>query len=407
MSALVDKKKSSYLILLCTIAYFVSYVTRVNLGAIMIEVSSSGFAKEEIIALALTICSITYGVGQIISGYLGDKFKPENIIFVGFIVTALINISVGIIQNSSYLVFLWAINGFAQSLMWPPLVLIMSSLLSQDDYKKACVKVSYGSSLGTVCVYLISPIIIKILSFKYVFIFSGILAIIMAIVWKYNFIKHFKFVKAEENKTNLKTATKKYNLSVIIMIAVIMICIIMQGALRDGVTNWMPTYISQNFLLGSELSILTGVILPIFTIISIKLSSLLQKKIIKNEMLCSMTLFILGCICSLFINVFSSVNIIITLVLLALLVGCMHGINFLLIQILPSYFKGFGHVSLLSGILNASVYLGAAISTYGIALINDEYGWNITIYIWGIISLIGVIVCLAIFKKWDNFKNNN
>ena len=82
----------------------------------------------------------------------------------------------------------------------------------------------------------------------------------------------------------------------------------------------------------------------------------------------------------------------------------MHGINFLLIQILPSYFKGFGHVSLLSGILNASTYLGSAISTYGIALINKNYGWTITVYIWAIIALIGVIASLIIFKKWNKFK---
>ena len=85
---LTNKKQISSLILLCTIAYFVSYVIRVNLGAIMVEVSSSGFASKEIVALALTLGSITYGVGQIISGYLGDKFKPENIIFVGFIITS-------------------------------------------------------------------------------------------------------------------------------------------------------------------------------------------------------------------------------------------------------------------------------------------------------------------------------
>ena len=80
------------------------------------------------------------------------------------------------------------------------------------------------------------------------------------------------------------------------------------------------------------------------------------------------------------------------------------GIKFPLIQILPSYFKGFGHVSLLSGILNASTYLGSAISTYGIALINKNYGWTITVYIWAIIALIGVIASLIIFKKWNKFK---
>ena len=100
-----EKKQISFLIFLCSIAYFVSYVTRVNLGAIMVEMTTCNFASSETLALALTISSITYGVGQIISGYLGDRFKPENIIFVGFIITAIINVLVGIINDSSYVIY--------------------------------------------------------------------------------------------------------------------------------------------------------------------------------------------------------------------------------------------------------------------------------------------------------------
>ena len=42
---------------------------------------------------------------------------------------------------------LWSINGFAQSLMWPPLVKIMATNLNSADYERACVRVSWGSSI--------------------------------------------------------------------------------------------------------------------------------------------------------------------------------------------------------------------------------------------------------------------
>ena len=91
--------------------------------------------------------------------------------------------AVGTIGGNS-VVLLWAVNGFAQSLMWPPLVKIMSDKLCEDDYKKAVVKVSWGSSCGTIAVYLLSPFIIKALSVKFVFIISSVLAIIMSVVVK-------------------------------------------------------------------------------------------------------------------------------------------------------------------------------------------------------------------------------
>ena len=62
-----------YLVILCAVAYYVSYVSRLNLGACMVEMVNVGFAPRNTVALALSVCSITYGAGQIVSGYLAKK----------------------------------------------------------------------------------------------------------------------------------------------------------------------------------------------------------------------------------------------------------------------------------------------------------------------------------------------
>lgn len=112
-------------------AYFISYFSRVNLSAALVEVINSGFAGKKTAALALTVCSITYGAGQIISGFLGDRFKPQNLILTGFAITTVANGCVGLMTNDVLLVPLWGINGFAQALMWPPLVVIMAKRLAR------------------------------------------------------------------------------------------------------------------------------------------------------------------------------------------------------------------------------------------------------------------------------------
>ena len=45
----------------------------------------------------------------------------------------------------------------------------------------------------------------------------------------------------------------------------VMIAIVMQGMLRDGVTTWMPSYISETYNLSNAIAILTGVVLPVFS----------------------------------------------------------------------------------------------------------------------------------------------
>ena len=47
--------------------------------------------------------------------------------------------------------------------MWPPLVRLMTALLSDEDYKKATTTVVCGSSVGTILVYLVSPVLISLI----------------------------------------------------------------------------------------------------------------------------------------------------------------------------------------------------------------------------------------------------
>lgn len=411
MLKLSNKKDINFLVVLCSVVYFVSYVSRINLGTVLVEVIASGYAPKTVAALALTACSITYGAGQLVSGYLGDKFKPQNIILIGFIITALMNLCVGTVGDGSILVFLWAINGFAQAFMWPPLVKILSNLLNDDDYKKACVRVSWGSSLGTVSMYLLAPVIIKFFDVRIVFIISGALAAVMAIIWKsvYEKYKPFKLCGNSEVTPSRKaeantTSAVKFNKSSIVLLALIMLAIMLQGSLRDGVTNWTPTYISEIFKLDSSISILTGVILPVFSLLSFTFVSFVNRKFIKNELVCAGVTFGVGAVSAVLLLTFGSSNVVLSLVLLALLVGSMHGVNLILVCMIPAYFARFGKVSFISGLINSCTYLGAAISTYGIAVFTDVFGWNKTIVLWSVVAFLGALICIAISKKWVSFK---
>ena len=86
-------------------------------------------------------------------------------------------------ENPYQMLSIWCVNGFAQSFMWPPLVRLMSVLLSDEEYKKASAKVSWGSSIGTIAVYLISPLLISLFGWKSVFIFSAVCGAVMIFVW--------------------------------------------------------------------------------------------------------------------------------------------------------------------------------------------------------------------------------
>jgi OPA family glycerol-3-phosphate transporter-like MFS transporter len=91
---------------------------------------------------------------------------------------------------------------------------------------------------------------------------------------------------------------------------------------------------------------------------------------------------------------------IVALFLTAFICGAMHGANFLLISCLPGRFARFGRAATVSGVCNSCVYIGAAISTYGIGLISDKMGWSLTIVTWCAILIVGIAFGMISYKKY-------
>ena len=103
--------------------------------------------------------------------------------------------------------------------------------------------------------------------------------------------------------------------------------------------------------------------------------------------------------------VFGGRSVILTAVMCALIVACMHGVNLVLISFLPGIYGNNENVSELSGTLNFMTYVGSAASAYGFALLSNNFGWNGTIISWVVIALLGtaaVGVCKIIDKEPKN-----
>ena len=149
------------------------------------------------------------------------------------------------------------------------------------------------------------------------------------------------------------------------MLALIMAAIVMQGILRDGITTWMPSYVSDTFHLDSSISILTGVVLPVFSIICLELVSVLNRKMIQNELICAATVFFAGFCGALLLAFLPSFGVGLSISLAIDIRIGMYGVNVILVSMIPPYFKNSGNVSAVSGLLNACTYVGSALSSYG------------------------------------------
>lgn len=297
MEKITDKKQVLSASLLFMFLYLISYVTRINYGAVISEICAAENMQKSLVSLALTMSAVTYGTGQLASGFLGDRLNPKKLIFGGLLLTAATNIAIPFCTSPYQMAAVWAVNGFAQAFMWPPLVKIMATLFTSEDYKKACVIVTWGSSFGTIAVYALSPVCISLFGWRGVFAVSAFFAVLMSVIW-------MKKCRFENDNTMIVTSkitetNEKFGAKYLVLMGPIMLAIVLQGILRDGVTTWMPSYISETFNLDRRAAILTGVILPIFSIGAIQLTSVIYRKFIKSELLLASAVFFAGFISAL------------------------------------------------------------------------------------------------------------
>lgn len=386
---------------LFTITYLVSYMTRINYGAVISAMEADTGYSKSLLSMAVTGSFITYGAGQVVSGLIGDRFSPKRIISVGLILTVCMNLLISICTTPYQMCAVWCVNGFAQSMMWPPLVRLMSNLASQDQYKRMSARVTYGGNFGTMVIYMVAPMLLMYFTWRSVFVFSAFCGMIMIVVWNY-FMRNVTIVEPPKNVVESKRKGKIFTPQFIL----VMMAILLMGMLRDGVSTWMPSYILETYQWDNSAAILTGCILPVFSICSIGLASKLYIHKLNNPLYCAGVFFGIGSVAALGVYCFTGENALISVLSSALLSGSMHGINLMLVCMIPPFFRESGNVSTVSGVLNSCTYVGSAVSTYGIAVLSQNIGWNSTVLIWIGIALCGGALCAVCGKLWKIGKSN-
>lgn len=397
---------------LCTLVYFGSYITRINFAVLLINILSDLNYEKTELSVVITGLTISYGIGQVICGFLGDKIKPRYMLMGGLLLAAICNACMALpfVTGIPMMTVIWSINGFAQAMLWPPIVRIMSTYLTDDEYGYASVRVSWGSQFATALLYLICPLLLKALSWRIIILLCALVSFSIDVIWTFS---SKKLLSEPLNVIEVKDKTEKKKGSplpifVFFPLACIILGIISQGSMRDGVTNWMPSLLLESFGLSEDKAIIATVILAIFAIFSFYIFDLIHRKLFKNEVFCAAMIFAFSFVMTsglYALNIFNMSSVVSSMLLMAIIVANMHGINLMLITVVPKRFFKSGKVATFSGILNACTYIGSAVGTYVFAKIAEisNNNWTPVILAWAIISVVGAVVCFAATPLWKKF----
>ena len=96
------------------------YLVRNNLSVVSKEIEGTLGYSHSMIGSILAITAISYGVGKFFMGAWSDRSDPRKFMAVGMLLTAIVNIVFGSVDNYYLHMTLWSLNGFVQGMGWPP-----------------------------------------------------------------------------------------------------------------------------------------------------------------------------------------------------------------------------------------------------------------------------------------------
>jgi MFS transporter, OPA family, glycerol-3-phosphate transporter len=114
------------------LTYGAFYFCRTNISAAVPGLKASvgdgglGLSGDHI-GWILASLKITYGLGQLLNGQLSERVSPRVMLAIGMFGSAALNVLFGLGEGFFFLLFVWATNGFCQSLGWTPCVRVAAN----------------------------------------------------------------------------------------------------------------------------------------------------------------------------------------------------------------------------------------------------------------------------------------
>lgn len=419
MKKIISGRTTALFVAVCWMAYSFSYIGRLNFSASMAEMTNSGVLLKSEAGAVTTGFFICYGLGQFLSGWLGDKVPPRYLVFTGLTCSSLINFAISFGPPVALMTVLWSANGLSQALLWAPICRIVSDRVHTSRRQKACTALATTMAGGTLFAYVLSALLISAKGWSASFVCGSVCTLAAALVWIFVTTKIEKDTEKngeiEEMPVRIDDSGEAVphdeipsNFIKLLLVSGLMTLAVasgVQGILKDCMSTWVPTFISDMFEMSPVISILTGSLLPVFGLFGPYLANYIMART-RDELSSLFILFVISSVALALLALFGRFSIVVSIVALAVTYACSLGQNMFIVGTIPMYFHNVGKVSMITGTLNAVSYLSTAVLSWITGALVDGAGWGIVMTLWLILSCVAAVSVIFAKRRWNKFRRN-
>ena len=377
--------------LLCFACYGSAYVGRLNMSAALNGLATDLSLTDARAGVFQTVFALIYSLGQIVNGSLVDRISARRYIGTGLLLSAACNALFGMTSNYTLLVILWALNGAAQSMLWTPVVKLLTVWFKGPRRDRA----SFGLSLTMIWRYafFVSAAVVGIAGI------AGLVLIIDAPAPGED-IGTAADVAAAPEKSN-GNAMPLGRLLGSTGLGLLLLCCICNGFVRDGIVTWAPTILA-NAQEGLAIdSTLLTLIIPAINAVGIITVKKCYHVFGDSSRIAVAALMIVSGILA-FLLLPAGMGMIACAALMGLCCAANYGVNPMLTTLIPMEYENTGRVGLVAGLMDCFIYLGSALAGVAVGAMSDSFGWNWVYAAWGIVSLLGAALAFMSVRGKKN-----
>lgn len=397
------KRYSYVLIFLCWLAYTSSYFGKLSYSANINQIEDFFNISHGQSGLVGTLLFISYGVFQIINGFLVKRYNIRFVVAFGLFTSGVINLLVGISTNFVVVTVLWFFNGIALSFLWTAVIRILAETLTKEYMAKSSVVIGTTVPMGTLVVYGLSALFVELGVFRAIFYFSGIAMPIIAIIW-FVFLPKVtsKIPKEAEKETKAemlkvsKAEIKGVYLSVFCFFA-IAVCV---NLIKDGLNTWAPVIFKNEYGISGSLSIILTLALPCIAVFGNLFAVTLHKKIPDFVTQVAIMFVLSGALVGVVLFALDFKILFLTIICFVLIFLMISSCNSVVTSVFPLFMKARINSGKIAGLTNGFCYLGSALSSYVLGAIAENFGWTIVFYvILGVCAFVALIWMIYLLIK--------
>lgn len=363
-------------IFLCWLAYTAAYLGRYSYSSNITAIMDDFGVSHADTGLVTTCFFFAYGIGQVVNGLLCKRYHARWVIAFALIASSVLNLAVFLGAPFSWLKYLWLCNGAVQSMLWPTLISGLSRVLAEADLQKSVVAMSTTVPFGTFLIYGLSALLAISGRYEFSFLFAAAVMLAAGAAWFFAYPGAFRPGGEERAVSTAAPSSRKAGASLAVTVAVLGLFAVANNLVKDGLTTWAPSILRERFGLHESLSIFLTLLLPMLGMLGAACNTLLEKKI-HSFISLSGVWYLLTALCMGAALWFVNTSLW-GVVLMAF--GCvslfMHGVNNAITSMAPLYMREQINSGLLAGLLNGCCYVGSTLSSYGLGVVADRFGWG-------------------------------